>query len=363
MDGDFACGIAGPQRARQLRGIAAEPQVGVVIGGAGLARIGLFDTQGTVDARSAALHNAGQDIGHRRGLARREHLLGVVGVLVEYRAGARIDLGNGDRLTIVTAVGKRAVGRGHFERRNRTGAERHDGDVLDISVGGVDAELFDEREDLVVTDGVCHLDIRGVGRYGRCLLERDVAIARVGVVLNLGCGALYRKRRVAVEGDVGVHAILNGSGQRKGLKRGAHGTLGRGVVDVALVGVVVVAAHHALDIAGLGVDNDHAHVQAVERKRIELGADGVLSYLLHGRVDGSLDGQAALKEHVGGELLLQKLLNVGHKVGLRVDVDTAARNLGHVERDGLGLGGIVLLLGDMAQAQHVVEDLVAAGER
>ena len=135
------------------------------------------------------------------------------------------------------------------------------------------------------------------------------------------------------------------------------------MVDVALVGVVVVATHHALDIAGLGVDNDHAHVQAVERKRIELGADGVLSYLLHGRVDGGLDGQAALKEHVGGELLLQKLLNIGHKVGLRVDVDTAARNLGYVEGDGLGLGGIVLLLGDMAQAQHVVEDLVAAGER
>ena len=284
-------------------------------------------------------------------------------MLVEYRAGARVNLGDGDRLTIVAAVGKRAVGRGHLERRNRTGAERHDGDILDVSVGGIDAKLFDERDDLVVADGVGHLDVGGVGRYGRCLLERDVAIARVGVVLHLGRRALYRERRVAVEGDVGVHAVLNGRCQRKGLKRGAHGALGRGVVDVVLVGVVVVAAHHALNVAGLGVDNDHTHIQAVERKRIELGADGVLCHLLHRGVDGGLDGQAALKENIGGELLLQKLLNIGHKVRLRVHIDAAARNLGHVEGDGFGLSGIVLLLGDMAQAQHVVEDLVAAGER
>ena len=156
---------------------------------------------------------------------------------------------------------------------------------------------------------------------------------------------------------------MDGSGQRKGLKRGADGTLGRGVVHVVLVGVIVVAAHHALDVAGLGVDDDHAHVQAVERERVELLADGILCHLLHRGVDGGLDGQTALKEHVGRELLLQQLLNIGDKVGLRVYVDTAARNLGHVEGDGLGLCGIVFLLRDVAQAQHVVEDLVATGQR
>ena len=88
--------------------------------------------------------------------------------------------------------------------------------------------------------------------------------------MHLGRGALGLEWRVAVENDVGVHAVLDGSCQRKGLKRGAHGALCRSVVHVILVGVVVVAAHHALDVAGLGVNDNHAHVQAIERKRVEL---------------------------------------------------------------------------------------------
>ena len=211
-------------------------------------------------------------------------------MLVQYRASSRINLGDGDRLAIVTAVGKRGIGRGHLERRDGAGAERHDGNVLDIVLRGIDAELLDERHDLVIADSLCNLDIAGVGGVCRRLLERDGAVALVGVVLHLGRGALSLERRVAVEGDVGVHAVLDGSGQRKGLKRGAHGTLGRGVVHVVLVGVIVVAAHHALDVAGLGVDDDHAHVQAVERKRVELGTHGLLGSLLHRGVDGGLDG-------------------------------------------------------------------------
>ena len=179
--------------------------------------------------------------------------------------------------------------------------------------------------------------------------------------MHLGRGALGLERRVAVEGDVGVHTVLDGSRQRKGLKRGAHGALCRSVVHVILVGVVVVAAYHALDVAGLGVNDDHAHVQAVERKRVELRAHSLLGHLLHGGVDGGLDGQTALKEHVGGELLLKQLFNVGDKVGLRVHIDATARNLGHVKRDGLSLRGIVLFLRDVAQTQHVVQNLVAAG--
>ena len=181
--------------------------------------------------------------------------------------------------------------------------------------------------------------------------------------MHLGRGALGLERRVAVEGDVGVHTVLDGSRQRKGLKRGAHGALCRSVVHVILVGVVVVAAYHALDVAGLGVNDDHAHVQAVERKRVELRAHSLLGHLLHGGVDGGLDGQTALKEHVGGELLLKQLFNVGDKVGLRVHIDATARNLGHVKRDGLSLRGIVLFLRDVAQTQHVVQNLVAAGQR
>ena len=74
MDGDLARGIAGPQGARQLRGIAAEPQVGGVVGGACLAGIRLIDAQGASSTRTAALHDAGQSIGDRGGLALGKHL-------------------------------------------------------------------------------------------------------------------------------------------------------------------------------------------------------------------------------------------------------------------------------------------------
>ena len=110
MDGDFAGGIAGPQRAGQLRGIAAEPQVGVVVGGAGLASIGLVDAQGARGAGAAAAHDARENVGYGSRLARGEDLLGVVGMLVQDGAGAGVDLGDGNGLTIIAAVGKRCIG-------------------------------------------------------------------------------------------------------------------------------------------------------------------------------------------------------------------------------------------------------------
>ena len=266
-------------------------------------------------------------------------------------------------MAIVSAVGKGGIGGGHLERRDRAGAERHDGHVFEVVLLGIDAEFFGKRDDLVVADGVCDLDIAGVGRNRRRLFERNGAKALVCVVLDLGRRIFKGERRVAVEGDIGIHAALDGSGERERLKRGARGTFGRCVVHVVLVRVVVIAAHHALDVAGLGVNDHHAHVQAVESDFVKLRAHGLLGHLLHRGVDGGLNRKAALKEHVGGELLLQKLLDIGDKVGLRVHVDATARNLGHIERDGLSLCGIVLFLCDVAQTQHVVQNFVAAGQR
>ena len=91
-------------------------------------------------------------------------------MLVQHRTGTRVNLGDGDRLAIVAAVGKRRVGGGHLERRDRASAEGHDGNVLDVVLGGIDAELFDERDDLAVADGFRHLDVAGVGGVCRCLL-------------------------------------------------------------------------------------------------------------------------------------------------------------------------------------------------
>ena len=266
-------------------------------------------------------------------------------------------------MAIVSAVGKGGIGGGHLERRDRAGAERHDGHVFEVVLLGIDAEFFGKRDDLVVADGVCDLDIAGVGRNRRRLFERNGAKALVCVVLDLGRRIFKGERRVAVEGDIGIHAALDGSGERERLKRGARGAFGRCVVHVVLVRVVVIAAHHALDVAGLGVNDHHAHVQAVESDFVKLRAHGLLGHLLHRGIDGGLNCKAALKEYVGGELLLQQLLNVGDKVGLRVHIHATARNLGHVKCDGLSLCGIVLFLRDVPQAQHVVQNLVAAGQR
>lgn len=89
------------------------------------------------------------------------------------------------------------------------------------------------------------------------------------------------------------------------------------MVHVILVGVVVVAAHHTLDVAGLGVNDDHAHVQAVERKRVELRAHGLLGQpaaWMGSRV--VLTAATALRITSVGELLLKRLHYVGDKVGL-----------------------------------------------
>ena len=143
---------------------------------------------------------------------------------------------------------------------------------------------------------------------------------------------------------LGVHAVLDGSCQRKGLKRGAHGSLCRSVVHVILVGVVVVAAHHALDVAGLRGQRrpcpcpgrSSESVSSCARARPPRPPAAWWGSMV------VLTVRPPLKEHVGGELLLQQLLDVGDKVGLRVHIDATARNLGHVKGDGLSLCGIVL---------------------
>ena len=57
-----------------MQNALAAPQVGGVVGGARLAGIGLVDAQGTGSTRTAALHDAGQNIGDRGGLALGKHL-------------------------------------------------------------------------------------------------------------------------------------------------------------------------------------------------------------------------------------------------------------------------------------------------
>ena len=167
-------------------------------------------------------------------------------------------------------------------------------------------------------------------------------------------------RRVAVDGDVGVHALVDGRGKREALERGAYLALGERVIHVALVGVIVLAAHHGFDGARLVVEDGHAHLKAIEAQFVELVDGCLLSRLLNGGVDGGLDGEAAREDSGVGEVLLQLVENVVHKVGESVHIYAGAGGLGEVKCDGLRLGGIVLLLRDIAVAKHAVEHRVAA---
>ena len=269
------------------------------------------------------------------------------------------------------AVGERGVRGGHLDGGEAARAERHGEDVFHL--GGVQAELFAHGDDVLVADGLGDLEIAGVGRELGRAGERDVAQGLVAVVLRpvVGLpGDLPRERGVAVEGDVGVHALLDGGRQREGLERGAGLLTRGGVVEaqhaaVVLHAVVIASAHHRLDGAGLGVDHRHADIEVHVFARgrcvvVQVAHGGVLGGRLHDGVDGGLDGEAALKEDVRGELLLQQRLDVIDEVRVGVDRDARVGDLGHVQREGLCDGGVVLLLGDGAQAQHVAQDLVAA---
>ena len=363
VDGDGACGIAGPHGERVLRGVAAEPQVAGVGGGARLAGDGLVDGEARGGARGAAVgDNALEDLGQRLGHARVEHLLGSVLVLVDNLAVAVLDLGDGHGLAVIAARGKGRVGLGHVEGRDggRTEGERGGR----IHLGG-NAEVAAGVDHVLHAHGVGHLHVAGVGRVLGRASERDGAVALIAVVLHLVglVGAVVKVHgRAAVDADLGVHALLERRGERKRLKGGAHLAPGGGVVGVLVVGVVVAATHHGADVARAVLEHGHAGVEAVEVPTVELLHHRRLGSRLDGGVDRGVDGEAAREDGVVVKLLREERAHVVHEVGLAVDLDARGGVLGHVEDELLGLRGVVLLLGDLAVGEHAVEDGVAALE-
>ena len=355
LDG-FARVVAGPHRDRDLRGIAAEPEIVGLLGGAGLAGNRLVHREPR-GRRRTARDDTGEYLVHGLRILCGKRLRGAVLVLVERLAGARGDLGDGDGVALLAAGGKGGICAGHLERRYGARAERHGRGVEEVDV--LEADGLGGLDDLVVADRIRHLHVAGVRRYLGRAFERDVAVVVVAEILNFPRTA-HLDRRGAVERDVGVHALADGRGQRDGLERRTRLTLGRGVVDVVGIGVVVAAADHGLDVARLGVDGDDARLQVGEADLVQGGRHGVFGGALVGGVDRGLDGEAALEDHVGRELLAEELAHVVDEVGLRVHLDARARGFGDVQHDVLGLGRVVLLLGDVPQAQHVVENLVAA---
>ena len=352
--------VARPHRDGDLWGIAAEPEVVQVLGGARLAGDGLVDLErvahrlgGALAAGDDSLERLGGSLGH----ACVQRLLRVVLVLVDHVAVAVLDLGDGHGVTLEAAAGERGVAGRHVQWRGAHGAQ-HGGEV-GVEVAR-DAHLLGHGDHVVDADGLRHLQVASIGGDGRGIGEAQIAVLVVAVVLEPR--AADGDGRVAVEDDVGVHARLERRGEREDLEARARLALGRGGVHLGGGGaaVVVASAHHRLDVAGRGVDGHECLLQLVVAAVGEELLHGGLGGLLVGGVNRGVDLEAALDDGVGAEVALQHALHVVGPVGvgaLLVQVGVTK-----VELDGLGLGGVVVLLGDVAQAQHVVQDLVAALE-
>ena len=336
-------------------GVAAEPEVAGILGGACLAGDGLRDVAVVVDdgAGGAAVVDDAPEhlrcgVCHLGGDCTR----GVVGVLVDDVAVAVEDLGDGDGVAVDAARGERGVGLGHLHGRRADGAQG------DGAVGGDvhrDAHGVGRAHDVLGTHDLGDLDVAGVrGDLGGAG-ERDVAVVGVGVVLDLP-GGRDLKRRVAVEDHVGVHALRDSGDERDHLEARARLPARLGG-EVELVALEVAAAHHGLDVSGGGVDRHEGALELVIAQLGELLVHGLLGSALPFGVDSGVDLQATAEDGLLLEVLLEQRLDVVGPVGVRAVA--LHDRLAEVEVELLGKGGVVLLLGDVTSGEHAIEDDVA----
>ena len=230
-------------------------------------------------------------------------------------------------------VGVRHVERGHALLE---AAERHRPVVRDRRA---DAHPARELRDPLGAGLDAHLGVDRVVRGRRRLRERDHAGVGVAVVLDrelLGRAGdvehLLARRPQRGGGD----ALLHRLGEHERLEGRAGLALALGG-EVERRGVVVVAADHRPDLAGLVLDRHQRGARAAEVG--QPGADRVVGGLLEAPVDRGLDRQAALEGLAGAglaaaELVDHLLLDPGREVGVlrllarRLDVAAGGERLG-----------------------------------
>ena len=344
--------VAHPHGHGDLRRVAHEPQVAGLVGGARLAghrlvHAGLSLGCGAVghDALEYVRHCSGHLGGDCLRVGRR---VGVQGVAVAVE-----DLGDAGGVVVDAAGGEGAVGRGHLKRADAGGAQRQRVVGVVAQVGG-DAHGVGRVDDALHTDLVDDLGVHGVARDVGRLAQADGAVALVLEVRDLPVA--HGDVVAAVGQHRGVHTCLDGRRQGEHLERGAGlASCHRG--EVELVGVVVAPADHRQDVAGGGVDAHERRLKPVVGV-LQHALNGVLGGILVLGADGGLDGEAALEDEVGGELLAELGLHVVDEVGVGI----GARLLGGgvVEHELAGHGLVVLLLGDVALVEHMGQDHVTA---
>ena len=182
--------VAEPHRGDEIAGVADEPGVTPVLTGAGLARrlpAGQFGLAGGA-GQQRLLHH----LVHHRDVLRLDDAaeVGVAAGIEELPVGGA-HLHDHVRLNAGPAVGERGVGRGHFERGHRRGAERDRRDGLEL---GRNAEPVRDLDHRLRPDLEAEPDRDGVQRQRQGLGQRHRAEIFAAVVFRVP--ALDRDRRV-----------------------------------------------------------------------------------------------------------------------------------------------------------------------
>ena len=386
--------VAEPHRADIIRRDAAEPAVVVGARRAGLAADVKAADRGAL--AGAVLDDAGQQLQHvlARALLHggRRHRLVVQQQVAVGIINSRIE----DRRRVLAVVDKGAVGGRHLHHRDalgqRTERQRADVDVA-VRLGLAVLERLGHRIDQVgqaevlgrPVVGALHADLadqidrHGIERLGDAAEDRrlaaPLAVFVVGPALGAGGEVL---RPVLNHRDRRDQPVFDGRAvNRDRLDGGAGAAIGLGgAVEDQVALLLAASAPEGQHMAGVGVHQHHgglrigAVVAQTAGEVVKVGKNR-LHLVLDAGVDGGDDLQAAGIEQLLGRVGAVSLLGlqVGeHGIDDRVDkialvfvlaVGGAAAVVAH-RRDRLGHGLVILFLGDVVVAEHLLEHQLPA---
>ena len=353
--------VAHPHARGELRRVAAEPGVRVVLRGARLPRHGASVRQRRRRAGPTFDHALERVADYRR-VVRGQRAPALVPPdrdAVPVRALDGHERGWG---TVHPASGERRVRARHLERVHLDGAERHRAVVAEL---GSDAEIVGRVDHLVRPHLGHELRIDGVHRVLRGVQQRERSALLVGGVrgppgLPVGVALPIRDRDLlrAVPVRAWIDAVLQRGGEREGLERRAGSPSGAALTgrDVHLGDVEVSPSHHREHLAGARIDGDEGRLRVLLARQV--GGDGLLGGGLKVGVQGGRDLQPSPEHLRLGDPVVheQDALRVVHEV--RRFVGDGARLL-RVRADLLALQLVRRLLRDVALLRHAVQHVVA----
>ena len=324
---DLGLGVADPDSSGQRGGDPAEPGVGVVLGGAGLAARGATDVRAHARPRLDVLL---EDLRHLVGDPVRDHALalGVAPAAVPVLVAVGVDdLADRHRLGVDPARGEGRVRGRLVEGRDADRAEAHrrDIDALVRLEGRADSEPVRHRRNLV------RPEVEREPRVDRVVGEERRVRDRRRAHVRLRVGGNVPRRRVRVglvvergrevARRVGIDPFGDGLGEDVRLEGRARLAAGLGREVELVPGAARGDRGHRLDRAAPRVDGD-------DRRRgvvvvVERVLDRPLGCALHARVDRRVDLEPAGADGLRAVFLYELVTDEAEEVGLadpRVDL-------------------------------------------